>query len=188
MLRSSNRSPRSPASPKVRPVVNYEMTLSETVPYVGGTAVQQTGSDGTGVTVAVLDSGIDYTHRNLGGAGTLEAYAAAYGAAPGDPPQTTLDGLFPTAKVVGGFDFVGEAWPTTEIARRIPIRSTSRDTARMWRTSSAARVRMGRTLAWRRVPPARHQGLQRRRDILQWHRVAESGRLRTRSERRRQRQ
>jgi minor extracellular serine protease Vpr len=102
-----------PGVAKVRPVLNYEMTLSETVPYVGGTAVQQAGKDGTGVTVAVLDSGIDYTHRNLGGAGTLAAYTAAYGAAPGDPKQTTLDGLFPTAKVVGGFDFVGEGWPVT---------------------------------------------------------------------------
>ncbi len=100
-----------PGVAKVRPVINYEMTLSETVPYVGAAAVQQTGTDGTGITVAVLDSGIDYTHRNLGGEGTLAAYAAAYGAAPGDPLQTTLDGLFPTAKVVGGFDFVGEAWP-----------------------------------------------------------------------------
>ena len=53
---------------RVRPVLNYEMTLTETVPYVGGTAVQASGRDGTGVTVAVLDSGIDYTHRNLGGA------------------------------------------------------------------------------------------------------------------------
>lgn len=100
-----------PGVAKVRPVIHYEMTLSETVPYVGGTAVQQTGKDGSGVTVAVLDSGIDYTHRNLGGEGTLAAYAAAYGAAPGDPLQTTLDGLFPTEKVIGGFDFVGEVWP-----------------------------------------------------------------------------
>ena len=45
--------------------------------------MQATGTDGTGVTVAVLDSGIDYTHRNLGGAGTLAAYAAAYGGAAG---------------------------------------------------------------------------------------------------------
>lgn len=102
-----------PGVAKVRPVINYEMDLSETVPYVGGTAVQQSGKDGTGVTVAVLDSGIDYTHRNLGGAGTLAAYTAAHGVAPGDPLSTTLDGLFPTAKVVGGFDFVGEGWPTT---------------------------------------------------------------------------
>jgi subtilisin family serine protease len=102
-----------PGVAKVRPVLNYEMTLSETVPYVGGTAVQQSGKDGTGVTVAVLDSGIDYTHRNLGGAGTLAAYAAAHGGPAGDPLSTTLNGLFPTAKVVGGYDFVGEGWPTT---------------------------------------------------------------------------
>lgn len=101
-----------PGVAAVRPVINYELDLAETVPYVGASTVQAAGVDGTGVTVAVLDSGIDYTHRNLGGPGTLEAYAAAYGAGPGDPLQTTLDGLFPTTKVVGGFDFVGEAWPS----------------------------------------------------------------------------
>ncbi len=101
---------------RVRPVLNYEMTLTETVPYVGGTAVQASGRDGTGVTVAVLDSGVDYTHRNLGGPGTLAAYAAAYGANPADPLNTTLDGLFPTAKVIAGFDFVGESWPNTPLA------------------------------------------------------------------------
>jgi len=101
-----------PGVAKVRPVVNYEMSLSETVPYVGGAAVQASGTDGTGVTVAVLDSGIDYTHRNLGGEGTLTAYAAAHGGPAGDPLSKSLDGLFPTAKVIGGFDYVGEAWPT----------------------------------------------------------------------------
>lgn len=100
-----------PGVAKVRPVLHYELSLSETVPYVGGTAVQNSGRDGSGVTVAVLDSGIDYTHRNLGGAGTAAAYAAAYGTATTDPKNTTLDGLFPTAKVVNGYDFVGESWP-----------------------------------------------------------------------------
>lgn len=99
---------------RVKPVIHYALDLAETVPYVGGAAVQAAGFDGSGVKVAVLDSGIDYTHRNLGGAGTLEAYAAAYGAGPGDPLQTSRDGLFPTAKVVAGFDFVGEAWPNGE--------------------------------------------------------------------------
>lgn len=94
----------------VRPVINYELDLSETVPYIGASSVQASGVDGTGVRVAVLDSGIDYTHRNLGGAGTLAAYEAAYGTA-ATPRYTTRDGLFPTAKVYEGFDFVGEAWP-----------------------------------------------------------------------------
>ncbi|MBC8162725.1 MAG: S8 family serine peptidase [Roseiflexaceae bacterium] len=100
-----------PGVRSVRKVGTYELDLSDTVPYIGATAVQNTGVDGTGVKVAVLDSGIDYTHRNLGGAGTLAAYEAAYGTAPGDPKNISLDGLFPTAKVVAGFDFVGEAWP-----------------------------------------------------------------------------
>jgi subtilisin family serine protease len=95
---------------KVRPVLHYQLALSETVPYVGAAAVQATGKDGSGIRVAVLDSGIDYTHKNLGGAGTLDAYAAAYGADEADAKNTTLDGLFPTAKVVGGIDLVGETW------------------------------------------------------------------------------
>lgn len=100
-----------PGVAKVRPVVNYQLDLSETVPYVGASKVQTAGYDGTGVTVAVLDSGIDYTHRNLGGAGTEGAYEAAWGSATSDPKNTTRDGLFPTAKVVDGYDFVGESWP-----------------------------------------------------------------------------
>jgi minor extracellular serine protease Vpr len=98
---------------KVRPVIDYALDLSETVPYVGGAAVQAAGHTGQGVKVAVLDSGIDYTHKNLGGAGTAAAYAAAYGAGTADPKNTTLDGLFPTSKVVGGYDFVGEDWPNS---------------------------------------------------------------------------
>jgi len=100
----------------IRSLVNYELELSETVPYIGAAAVQAAGFDGAGVRVAVLDSGIDYTHRAFGGAGTAAAYAAAYGASTSDPKTTTTDGLFPTAKVVGGFDFVGEAWPAGALA------------------------------------------------------------------------
>ncbi len=99
---------------KVRRVVHHKMSLSETVPYIGARASQQAGYDGRGVTVAVLDSGIDYTHRNLGGAGTAAAYERAWGTSPSDARNTTVDrSVFPTTKVVGGYDFVGEAWPLT---------------------------------------------------------------------------
>jgi subtilisin family serine protease len=94
-----------PGVVSVRPVGNYEMSLSETVPYIGASAAQAAGKDGTGVKVAVLDSGVDYTHRNLGGAGTTAAYQTAYAA------RDSAYAGFPTAKVYGGFDFVGDKWP-----------------------------------------------------------------------------
>lgn len=98
----------------IKPVVDYQLDLTDTVPYIGATAAQTAGFTGEGVRVAVLDSGIDYTHKNLGGAGTLAAYEGAYGTDPSDPRNTTRDGLFPTAKVIGGWDFVGEDWPNSD--------------------------------------------------------------------------
>lgn len=103
---------RLPEVQSVKAVGRYELDLTSTVPYIGAAAVHAGGKDGTGVTVAVLDSGIDYTHAAFGGPGTLAAYEAARGTSETDPLNTTLDGLFPTAKVVGGYDFVGELWPT----------------------------------------------------------------------------
>jgi subtilisin family serine protease len=96
----------------VRPVVDYSVDLSSTVPYIGATAVQNLGVTGKGVRVAVLDTGIDYTHRNMKGSGTATDYTAAFGTSLNDPRNTTVNpALFPTDKVVGGFDFLGEHWP-----------------------------------------------------------------------------
>ncbi|NJM05558.1 S8 family serine peptidase [Candidatus Gracilibacteria bacterium] len=118
----------------VRGVANYQLDLSETVPFIGAEAVAEAGNDGTGVDVAVIDSGIDFSHVKLGGPGTVEGYALAYcgdASATPDPfntdgncnafdfPDTT--GFFgdpnygrdgsPVNKVVGGWDWVGEVWP-----------------------------------------------------------------------------
>ncbi|HUG48860.1 MAG TPA: S8 family serine peptidase [Candidatus Limnocylindria bacterium] len=105
----------NPAVVSIRPVRDYERhdeqrNLGETVPYIGGSAVHDVGFTGEGIRVAVLDSGIDYTHVAFGGAGTAAAYEAAYGTSVNDPRNTSRDGLFPTDKVIGGWDFVGEAW------------------------------------------------------------------------------
>lgn len=87
----------------IREVANYEVDLPDTVPYIGGTHVQSAGFDGTGITVAVLDSGIDYYHAAFGGSGDPNDYA-------NDDPSVVEPGTFPTAKVVDGFDFVGDQW------------------------------------------------------------------------------
>lgn len=92
----------------INPVVNYEIDLFETVPYIGATAVQQMGYDGSGVRVAVLDSGIDYNHIAFGGSGDVNDYL-------NNDPTLIEDGTFPTAKVVGGYDFVGGEWPNGDL-------------------------------------------------------------------------
>jgi minor extracellular serine protease Vpr len=101
-----------PGVVSVRGVGRYTRDLATTVPYIGAAAAQTAGKDGTGVRVAVLDSGVDFTHRNLGGPGTTAAYAACYAqrdAAPSGDCASYFGAAAP--KVVAGFDFVGETWP-----------------------------------------------------------------------------
>jgi subtilisin family serine protease len=86
----------------VQPVAVVRKTLSTSVPFIGAPQVWQNfGARGEGMRVSIVDTGIDYTHASFGGEGTAAAYAA-------NDPTVIEDGSFPTDKVVGGFDFVGE--------------------------------------------------------------------------------
>jgi subtilisin family serine protease len=125
---------RDTAITRVVGISDYEHDLTETVPYIGASTAHDLGATGEGVRVAVIDSGVDYTHANLGGPGTRAAYEAAWAPIPAAPPAipvvpagtgylviddpatTADDGLFPSAKVVGGYDFTGERWPGTAAA------------------------------------------------------------------------
>jgi subtilisin family serine protease len=82
------------------------------VPFVGApTAWQNTGATGSGVKVASLDTGIDYTHADFGGPGTTAAWDYAFAHSTVDPAtDPTLAAEFgPSApRVKGGTDFVGD--------------------------------------------------------------------------------
>ena len=64
------------------------------------------GVRGEGIKVAIIDTGIDYTHANFGGPGTAAAYEAAFaaGTQPADPAMFGPG----AAKVKGGIDLVGD--------------------------------------------------------------------------------
>ncbi|MCL7453649.1 MAG: S8 family serine peptidase, partial [Anaerolineae bacterium] len=74
------------------------------MPWIGVNDLQDDlGLDGTGITIAIIDSGIDYYHADLGGSGIPQQYA-------NDDPNQITPGSFPTAKVIGGYDFAGPTY------------------------------------------------------------------------------
>jgi uncharacterized repeat protein (TIGR01451 family) len=107
------------AVPGVRSVHPIELdvpTNSTSVPFLGTPqvwdAISSLGlglnADGTGIRVGVIDTGVDYLHADFGGNGLAATYTA-------DKATTTnfttrAGGGFPTAKIVEGTDFVGDAY------------------------------------------------------------------------------
>jgi subtilisin family serine protease len=93
----------------VRPLQLMQPDNTNGIPLIGAPGVWQSlGFHGEHVKVAVIDTGIDYTHANFNGPGTVAAYAAAHAAetAPADPS------LFGPAapRVKGGTDLVGDSY------------------------------------------------------------------------------
>jgi subtilisin family serine protease len=100
----------APGVVNVLGVRKYQPNNSESVPFLGTPQVWQgtPGFRGEGIKIAVIDTGIDYTHANFGGPGTVAAFnaAKAAGTLPADPQF-----FGPKApKVKGGTDLVGDAY------------------------------------------------------------------------------
>lgn len=83
----------------VLPVYNRTLDVAESAEYINATQLVTGGvASGNGTRVAILDSGLDYTHAAVGGPGTAEAFAEAT-ADLADTPA------WPIGNVIGGFDF-----------------------------------------------------------------------------------
>lgn len=101
----------------------YKMDNTVSVPFIGAPKVWEgiPGFRGEHVKIAVIDTGVDYTHANFGGPGTPAAFAtaAAKSTLPADPSM-----FGPNApKVKGGTDLVGDDYDASAPAgspARIP--------------------------------------------------------------------
>lgn len=103
---------------RVVPILPEVPTNSTSVPFIGtpnvwaNTIGLPAGADGTGMRIGIIDSGIDYLHPAFGGPG---ATATDYTTERTDTTAfttvgTATGGSYPTAKVVGGHDFAGDAY------------------------------------------------------------------------------
>ncbi len=73
------------------------------VKFIGGVeARKKYNLTGQNLRIGIIDTGIDYTHTMFGGSGSVDEFKAIDGAA-----ETAL---FPTAKIVGGIDLVGDLY------------------------------------------------------------------------------
>ena len=112
-----DRLARIPGVKAVHPLVAKERDNFAIVPLIAAPAAW-TGAAGTGegVTIGIIDTGIDYTHADFGGPGTVAAYRAALAVkdAGGSP-------VYPDpVKVAGGYDFAGNDYNANDPATSTP--------------------------------------------------------------------
>lgn len=102
-----------PGVQAVTQILPQKPTLERSVPWIGAPQVWSAFGDGAGVRIAIIDTGIDYTHADFGGPGTPAAFV-------GNNPNVIEAGTFPTAKVVGGYDFAGADYDANDPAHSVP--------------------------------------------------------------------
>ena len=77
-------------------------SLASTIPHIrADRVVEDLDITGKGIRIAVIDTGIDYGHAAFGGSGNPQDYLS------NNPNIIEAEHPFPTAKVIGGYDFAG---------------------------------------------------------------------------------
>jgi subtilisin family serine protease len=99
---------RLPGVKALHPLINKQRNNSSSVPLIGAPQLWDSAGlnvTGTDIKVGIIDTGIDYIHTTFGGSGLPADYTRNITDSISESPA-----LFPSAKVVGGFDFVGDAY------------------------------------------------------------------------------
>lgn len=109
-VRNASALSKLPGVTAVYPITPKKPDNSYAVPFQGAPMAWQGDSSGKnlgqGVTIADIDTGLDYTHADFGGAGTVAAYEAAHAADTAAPAV----GSFDPAKfdAVDSYDLAGD--------------------------------------------------------------------------------
>jgi subtilisin family serine protease len=88
---------------RVSRIAHHDADNAVSVEWIQAPAVWQSLGDASDMTIAIIDTGIDYLHANFGGGGDPDEYAA-------NDKNEIEPGSFPTAKVIGGWDFAGPTY------------------------------------------------------------------------------
>jgi subtilisin family serine protease len=88
----------------IHPMIPQTIDHTTSVPLIGAPQVWGglTNYQGDTISVGVIDTGIDYVHTNFNGGGVYTGQDFT--------TLTEAGNIFPTAKVVGGWDFAGDAY------------------------------------------------------------------------------
>lgn len=105
-----------PGVVRIDRVTRVERVAGSAVPVTGAPELWSRATPllGDGVRVGMIDSGIDYTHADFGGPGTPAAYQA-------NDRAVIEPGSFPTARVIGGYDFVGDDYDAGNPNTQTPV-------------------------------------------------------------------
>ncbi|MGC9053616.1 MAG: S8 family peptidase, partial [Candidatus Hydrogenedens sp.] len=99
----------------IYPLSRVSISLSKSLPFTGAPTVWSNyRATGKGIKVGIIDTGIDYIHKDFGGSGIQQDYR-------NNDPTIIGDVPFPTKKIAGGYDFVGEDYDPEVYGKNIPI-------------------------------------------------------------------
>jgi subtilisin family serine protease len=97
---------RLPGVKTIHPLISKKLDLTSSVPLIRAPEVWNIGgpnATGQGIKIGIIDTGIDYIHTGFGGSGLQADYTRN-----NTRVITETPALFPTARVAGGTDFVGD--------------------------------------------------------------------------------